>query len=264
MSHPDDEVLSALLDGEAPPGDVAHVDGCGDCQARVAELRFAAESVARSVPIPPGHLREASLAVALRAADQPVRTMPTLRRFNSGLSAAAVLVVALAVGGLLITQLGRDGGSATNTQNGNASMAAGLATTVAGDRKAASESVSGGSADDFADSGATLSAPADSAMSSASVTDLGDVNDIDAVSKRSSDDLAGRDASGATLAPDTLACPPDAADEAVLWHATLTYKGTAAVATVRQHSAKTRITEIRAREGCSLLASQEFEPTTTR
>lgn len=263
MAHPDDELLSALLDGEAPPGDVAHVDGCGDCQARLGDLRFVSQTLVASVPMPPGHLREASLAVALRAADEPAR-VPTLpaRRLNA-LSAAAVLVVALAVGGLLITQLGRNDPSTTRTDD--ASVAAGLGTSAAPGERALDDAVSGSaggaaeSSDAAGSDAATLAAPA------AAGSDIGSYDDIDAVSQRSTADLAGRDAKTAsTVAFESLPCPPETSDEPVIWHATLTFKGTPAVATVRSRSGTTRVTEIRARSGCGLLATQEFEPTTPR
>lgn len=261
MSHPDDELLSALLDGEAPPGDVAHVDGCEQCSQRVGELRYATQVVAATVPVPPGHLREASLAVALRTLDEPVRRLP-VRRFN-GLSAAAVLLVALAVGGLLVTQLGRAG---TDRTADDASVAAGLGTSGgAADRSSSEAALSSGDAAAGGSNDMSLSAPAESTFAAAAPTDLGAVDDIAVVSQRSTDDLAGRDATTeATIATDTLVCPPDAANEPVIWQATLTYEGTPAVATVRTHSASTRITEIRARSGCAVLATQEFEPTSPR
>lgn len=275
MAHPDDELLSALLDGEAPSGDVAHVDGCAECQTRVEELQRAVAVMSAPVAMPPAHQREASLAAALTAADGPLRgaaissfgrripnrtaARAARNRRANNLSAAAVLLVALAVGGLAISQM-RDSGGDRPTSN--ASLAQGMVTSpdAAGGGEAAT-----GAADDAS----TLkSGPADDttmATTADAPTDLGPVDDIAVVSRRSTEDLNGRDATTeSTLAYATLACPPEAVDEPVLWHAALTYKGTPSFATVRAHSETTRITEIRSQADCSLLASQEFEPTTPR
>lgn len=64
--HPDDELLSALLDGEDDTT-AAHVAGCDSCQARVEVLRAVAEVVAD--PFEPGAElgREHRIATAIAA-----------------------------------------------------------------------------------------------------------------------------------------------------------------------------------------------------
>ena len=252
MTHPDDELLSALLDGEAAPGDVAHVEDCAECQARLAELRFVVGAIAASVPVPPGHLREASVAVALRTGEQPTRrTLPDLRRYN-GLSAAAVLVVALAVGGLLIAQLGRsDRPSRDELASGGA---AGLSTS-AGDatlKSSAPESaaMAAPSAQDSLASGGTAG-PYDAG-------DLGSLSGIDAVIQRASNDLERSARSDA--APRTTQespCPYETAGTA-LWQATLTYEGQAAVAHAIETDDAGRVMQILRRSDCAVLLTQGF------
>lgn len=64
--HPDDELLSALLDGE-DESSAAHVEGCDACQARLDALRDVAEAVAD--PFEPGASigREHRIAAAIEA-----------------------------------------------------------------------------------------------------------------------------------------------------------------------------------------------------
>ena len=49
--HPDDDALSAWIDGEASASDRGHVDGCDACRARVARLEAVRAAV--STPVPP-------------------------------------------------------------------------------------------------------------------------------------------------------------------------------------------------------------------
>lgn len=74
MSHPDPELLAALVVGDHVADDVRdHVTTCGTCQAEVAALRVAAGSLRGPLPDlvpPPASLRETVLAAAL-ASDAP-------------------------------------------------------------------------------------------------------------------------------------------------------------------------------------------------
>lgn len=89
--HPDDEQLSAALDGHHGEA-LAHAEGCATCTARLAELRAVAALVGAPVPTPPA---DAAVAAALRAAAvTPLR--PRSRRGPFALAAAALVLVVLA------------------------------------------------------------------------------------------------------------------------------------------------------------------------
>ncbi|MDP1795516.1 MAG: hypothetical protein Q8K63_15370 [Acidimicrobiales bacterium] len=237
MPHPDDEFLSALLDGEAPSGDTAHVDGCAECQERVETLRHATTIVAAAVALPPAHVREASLAIAVDSASTKPSARSYARRWN-GLSAAAALVVALAVGGLLISQVGRTGNDDT--------------TANAERDTSAAASAAGGFAED-----STFSATGDGASGVYQAGDLGTIDDIALVFQRSSADL---DASGRAqaemLAADAAACPVEIAGQ-TLWQASLTFRGEAALAYLVETETGS-VMQILRRADCSVLASQGF------
>jgi hypothetical protein len=103
--HPDDERLSALLDGEGRAGDDAHVETCAACGARLAQLRLVAAAVGAPVSPPEPAPRRAAIAAALAAAPERHRgeVVPLGRaRRRTGAprwlaAAAAVVLVALAV-----------------------------------------------------------------------------------------------------------------------------------------------------------------------
>lgn len=250
MTHvPDDELLSAVLDAEASAAEIAHVHECAACQQRLEQLRGAVTAVAAPVTPVAEAVRDAAIAAALNRDTLVVkssRSRPRARR-GSWLSAAAVLVVALGVGALALSQIGRNG---TNTLDSDTALRNDKASesAVAADRAAGGEGSAAGT----------------QLFSAAPGEDLGQVDDISVVSRRSTNDITARDPEFATRTTMAPPCPPEGTDP-VLWQATLNYRGTDAVATVRSRGTGTaRITEIRARADCALLASQEFEPTTTR
>ena len=254
MAHAPDEFLSAMLDGEPAPGDAAHVAECDVCQSRLADLRGAAVAVGAPVPAPPDHIREAAMREALLVADDKAnasgpllpfrrtskRPSPTRSRRTSPLSAAAALLVAVLVGGFALSQIGHGGGNARVNETAAAtspSPNADTANALGGSSKAAI-------------------APHDAA-------DVGAVDDINALITRANTDLTGTNAAGALTA--SASSPPCAYDggDTLLWQATLTYQGRAAVA----HYVKrgdTQVMQILAAADCSLIASQDFVPTTPR
>ena len=63
--HPDDELLSAALDG-GEEETAAHARGCPDCQLRLARLRAAAEAVASPVPAVSTAVRAAAVRRAMQ------------------------------------------------------------------------------------------------------------------------------------------------------------------------------------------------------
>ena len=116
-SHPGDDALSALLDGEATPEEAAHVEACGECAARTDELRRAANLIGSPVPAVADDRREAAIAAAL---DARVLSLEHRRRRTPPawlLGAAAVVVLAL---GLLPLLARDDGNDAQDTAAGDA------------------------------------------------------------------------------------------------------------------------------------------------
>jgi hypothetical protein len=66
--HPDDEALSAVLDGEGGDDDRIHVDGCAPCQARLAQFRGVSLAVGAAVPARADSEISAAVSRALAAA----------------------------------------------------------------------------------------------------------------------------------------------------------------------------------------------------
>ncbi len=66
-THPDDETLSALLDGDVDANAQAHVAGCEACTNRLARLRAASAAVGQVAPAPPG-VKEAAIRAAMTEA----------------------------------------------------------------------------------------------------------------------------------------------------------------------------------------------------
>lgn len=108
--HPDDERLSAHLDGEAG-GEDAHLEGCAQCRARLSELRSVADRVAE-LPSPPSPTdRERGVAAALGAAAVTSRAtvpLPRSRRWAMPVGMAAAVVAVALVAGLVVATVGRD------------------------------------------------------------------------------------------------------------------------------------------------------------
>ncbi|MEA3055633.1 MAG: hypothetical protein QOD30_1065 [Actinomycetota bacterium] len=106
--HLDDEAISAVLDGEATAHEVAHVDGCASCAARLGELRDAALVVRTPVEPPSDVEREAAIAAAMAprtASVTPIRRRVAPRWLGA---AAAVLAVLAGIGVFAGVQRDRD------------------------------------------------------------------------------------------------------------------------------------------------------------
>lgn len=257
MAHADDELLSALLDTEADPGEAAHVDTCEQCQARLATLRGASEAVATPVAPVPGHIREAAVSIAVRGVTEvrPRRPVAAQRRM-SALSAAAALVVAVAVGGWAISQIGSGSGdkSNSNTALSSAADSATKSATPTGGL-GAENSVLGGTA--AGTTSLTMAAPPYDAG------DIGAIDTVPLVSQRANADLSQPPA--AIAAKSTGAASPcPYAEGTPIWQATLTYNGEAAVAHLVKVDDSKQVMQILRQADCGLIASQDFAPTTPR
>ncbi|MDQ6796793.1 MAG: hypothetical protein M3011_02000 [Actinomycetota bacterium] len=109
--HPPFEDLSAHYDGEAPEW-AEHVAGCASCTSRLAELAALADTIAQA---PPGRIRDDQddpVAHAIESVDQvggagsggPVETRERHRRWVPAASAAAVVVISIAIGAVVASK----------------------------------------------------------------------------------------------------------------------------------------------------------------
>ena len=113
-----DELVSAYLDNEATPAEVAEVEQDGALLARADELRAVRDAVAAPVPPPVTDRREAMLGAALAAADAEAaehhraRVVPfhRTRRALLAVAAAAIVLAAVASAGLIASRLDDDVG----------------------------------------------------------------------------------------------------------------------------------------------------------
>src|SRR3954453_22123380 len=97
---PDDEVVSAVLDGEATHEEVARVHADAGLTVRLGELRAARDAVAAPVTLPSPAQREAALAAArAESAQAPVRSVVDLRdrRRRRALRVASIAAALLVV-----------------------------------------------------------------------------------------------------------------------------------------------------------------------
>lgn len=153
MTGPDhtDEIVSAYLDGEATPDEVAQVEADPALRSRLEWLRVAAAALGAAVPPPSESVREAAIAAALAAAaqadelaDDPVAaSAPPVADIAAGhrrarrattWAAAAVVAVLAAVAGLALSNRPEDPTSTvaapppgTNAESGTAAAGAGVA-----------------------------------------------------------------------------------------------------------------------------------------
>lgn len=119
--HLDDEIVSALLDGDADPDAAAHLRACGRCAGRQAELGAARAALAATPVEPLDELtRRRLVAGALQAADKalPAGAASPVRdgrprwasRHPALIGSAAAVLLALLVGVPFV--VGDNGGSA--------------------------------------------------------------------------------------------------------------------------------------------------------
>ena len=91
--HLTDEVLSAVLDGEATPAEARHAGSCAMCGLRLAELQQAASLIGSPVPPVDPARRDAAIAAALAARAVPLESRR--RRLPTWALGAAALVLAV-------------------------------------------------------------------------------------------------------------------------------------------------------------------------
>jgi hypothetical protein len=120
--HLDDEAISAVLDGEATADEVAHVDACATCAARLAQLRDAALIVRTPVEPPSDAERAAAIAAALAPMSTSATVTPIRRRVAPRWlgAAAAALAVLAGIGVLASVQRGNDDTKQTSAADSSA------------------------------------------------------------------------------------------------------------------------------------------------
>jgi hypothetical protein len=201
--RPDDDLVSAVLDGEATPEERARVEGDPVLSARMAEFTAVRDAVAAPVAALPDARRERAIAaakVAIRHHGEPTGTVRPLRRRRPDVPrllavAAGILVVVLGVG-LLANTSGDD--------SGEDSAAGGDDATTSAERL----EDSGGDAAEGGEGGATADEGPDY-LSAIEGADLGDVEDEAQLATALSERDAALDPaeSAAETPPSTVALP---------------------------------------------------------
>jgi hypothetical protein len=131
----DDELVSAVLDGEATDEETARVYADVVLSARLDELRAARDTIAASVALPTSEQRDALIATAVASAEAPAETAtaasPAIdmhnRRRRTVLRVASIAAALLAVAGLvgaIAAISGRDSRKANSTAAGQTSSSA--------------------------------------------------------------------------------------------------------------------------------------------
>ena len=112
----EDELVSAYLDGEATPAEIAEVEQNDALLARVEQLRSVRDALAAPVAPLPAERREQMISAALAAADaetaqrREARIVPVRRRREAllAVAAAAILLAAVVSAGLIASRGGDD------------------------------------------------------------------------------------------------------------------------------------------------------------
>ena len=190
ITEADDELVSAYVDGEATPEEIAAVEANPSLLARARVLRAVAGAVAAAPVVPaPDDARETSIAAALAAAvggaEVTDLAAERARRRLRVLSIAAAVLVALAIGAGLFAQLGGDRTSSTAAK-----------TSAAGSASAASSS----SAETNERAAADQAATAD-AFGVLATTDLGDFDDATALADAARHTLTAKTTGASPAAP---------------------------------------------------------------
>jgi hypothetical protein len=127
----DDELVSAVLDGEATDEEAARVRGDAALSARLTELRAARDAIATSVTLPRSEQRDALIAVAVTSAEATAAARPTAdlrdrrrRRVRRVASIAAALLAVVGLVGAVAALSGRDSRKAGSTAAGQAPSSA--------------------------------------------------------------------------------------------------------------------------------------------
>lgn len=121
--RPDDELVSAVLDGEATADDRARVAADPALSARLAEFTSVADALTAPVAPPTAAARDAAIAAAVAEVRRPEKVVVALRpRRSRGsfLAVAAAVLVLLLFAGFLVGQVGERGTDDSASSNDRA------------------------------------------------------------------------------------------------------------------------------------------------
>ena len=256
--HPDDDALSAHLDGlDAGAGTAEHLAACAECRTRVDALAAAASLIGAPLPPPASHLVDDAVARALDTGARGARR-PVLVAL-----AAAVLVVLGLVGVAVVGDEERPSESDTALTEAGGEATTDAAGGVAG---GVSEVAFGGDLGDLSDPTAladrvrTVVEPPPPAADEA--------GESGAVMAPSAQHALTARGSNTTKASKDPYCEQAVADEfdkglgLLVYRAVLTWKGAPAVAVVYElDDAKGELDHrlyVLASDGCELLVAQTF------
>lgn len=130
----EDELVSAYLDGEATPAEIAEVEQNEALRARIEQLRSVRDAVAAPVAPMPAERREQMISAALAESDsentqrREARIVPVHRRRETllAVAAAAILLAAVVSAGLIASRGGDESAdmAAAPTESADAGPAA--------------------------------------------------------------------------------------------------------------------------------------------
>jgi hypothetical protein len=135
----DDELVSAVLDGEATDEEAARVSADAALSARLAELRAARDAIAASVSLPSNEHRDRAVTAAMTSAEPAAALRPAVelhdRRRRRAIRVASIAAALLAIAGLV----GAVAALSSRESHKAGSAAAGLAPSSASDAVAAAQ-----------------------------------------------------------------------------------------------------------------------------
>jgi hypothetical protein len=294
--HPDDDRLSALLDGQGSADDEAHVLGCGACKARLATWQDATRLV--STPVEPASpsRRESAVAAALAEvsvgmAEPEHPGLLRLRRRRSARPQAQRKRVLIAAGGAAaaVVLLAASVGLTADHGSQPAKKVAGpeAKEITGGTHRPGNSSSSGASALYPASSaknaavGTSGDQASEGSSTSAAVETLGSFDSLDAVVKALKTSLAAPGSAplpevqsasergalkaaspppecSAAAAVAVIATTTSAAHPDEVYAADLTYAGTPAIVYVFETSSSGRVAVVAQTGDCRVLAQTGF------
>lgn len=270
--HLDDEMMSAVIDGEASAADLNHAETCEECASKVAAWRGAI-ALLKAAPAPAvsearrDHAIEAALAEldAPAVADLAEHRRRRLAAFGPGRVAAAAAAVAAVAGlALGVTQLNGGGSPKASTASRAPAAKSAAPTTFPQILGGAASGTENGTSSGGVAAGPTVNAP----TAASPLADLGKVASVDQIAPLLRAQVArtphaptqyasAQTTQGCQAAARRSAGAP--ATSAPVLEATVTYQGRTYLATVFPATAKgSYLYAVQAESGCRLLTTGSF------
>lgn len=239
--RPDDELVSAVLDGEATADERARVEADPVLSARLAEFAAVADAVGAPVAPSPGETRDTAIAAAVAEAGRPDPVVVPLRpRRSTGsfLAVAAAVLAVLLVAGLFAGRLG--GGDDQGAESADLADRGDDGAEESGGAAAADEATAEAETDDtavdaFSDAPTVeLGEVGDEAALRAALVATGALSGLDSATTRSTLPEPAAPADQEAVAGDSEDCQvrleeSDPALDGLLLEGTAVYAGTDAV-----------------------------------